>query len=169
VGLVVCEELRGLNRTGAPPSPSEWHTRRTALQNRFLHLGFSGEALHTSVERAIEVLSACAADPHCQWLFAPTHTHISSPLELTGLHAGRLASVSIDRAFVDAHGIRWLIDFKPAASPDSDIANFLTGEMRRERPILERYLAFARHLGPEPARAGLYFPMLRIFRELGVD
>jgi ATP-dependent helicase/nuclease subunit A len=169
VGIVVCEELRGLTRAGTLPSLSEWHSRRATLQNRFMHLGFSGEVLHTAVERAVEILSACAADPHCQWLFARTHAQISSPLELTGLHAGRIASVSIDRVFVDAHGIRWLIDFKPASLPDSNIASFLAAEMRRERSILERYLAFARHLGPEPARAGLYFPMLRIFQELRVD
>jgi ATP-dependent helicase/nuclease subunit A len=165
IGVVVCEQLRSL-RTGVLPVASAWEMQRAVLQSRFVRLGLTGEGLQVAVERAIETLKARSADAKCQWLFAPTHTQIASPLELTGMHDGRLASVSVDRAFVDAGGTRWLIDYKPGVPLDGEVTNFQTREMERERPTLERYIAFARAWGQEPARTGLYFPLFGAFIEL---
>jgi len=39
-------------------------------------------------------------------------------------------------------------------------------ERERYRAQLETYVALARALGPNPVRAGLYFPLLGAFREL---
>ena len=44
-------------------------------------------------------------------------------------------------------------------------AEFLTREVERYRPQLERYAALARKLGPEPVRVGLYFPLMGEWRE----
>jgi hypothetical protein len=38
--------------------------------------------------------------------------------------------------------------------------------LERYRSQLETYVALARGLGPNPVRAGLYFPLLGAFREL---
>jgi ATP-dependent exoDNAse (exonuclease V) beta subunit len=168
IGVVVCEQLRNLSRASGLASASQWEAHRTSLQSRFACLGLTAESLDMAVDRAIGVLSACAADPVFQWVFAPTHTHLTSPLDLTGMHEGRLASVTIDRAFVDADGTRWLIDFKPGVASDGDLEGFLAREMQRERPTLERYLAFARAMGPQPARAALYFPQLGNLSELSL-
>ncbi len=43
---------------------------------------------------------------------------------------------------------------------------FLDQEVSRYRPQLETYVALARALGPQPVRAGLYFPLLGAFREV---
>jgi ATP-dependent helicase/nuclease subunit A len=37
--------------------------------------------------------------------------------------------------------------------------------VERYRPQLERYAALARRMGPEPVRVGLYFPLMRAWRE----
>ena len=165
IGVVVCDELRRLNRSPLPAA-REWHAHRASLQNRFARLGLVGEDLGSAVAEAIEVLSTCSADPRAQWLFAPTHTEIVSPLEVTGVHDGKIANVSIDRAFVDESGDRWLVDFKPGVAAAGDTEAFLARELQRERPTLERYLVFARLLGPQPARAACYFPQLGVLRGL---
>ena len=82
------------------------------------------------------------------------------------MHDGKIAHVAIDRAFVDDDGVRWLVDFKPGAAAADDAEKFLTSVLQRERPTLERYLAFASSLGPQPARAACYFPQLGALRAL---
>ena len=85
---------------------------------------------------------------------------------LTGLAAGRLTGVVIDRSFVDPEGTRWVIDFKTSRHEGGGLESFLEQEMDRYRPQLETYVALARSLGPNSVRAGLYFPLLGAFREL---
>jgi hypothetical protein len=77
-----------------------------------------------------------------------------------------LTNVVIDRSFVDAKGTRWVIDFKTSRHEGGGLEVFLEHEIARYRPQLETYVALARGMGTEPVRAGLYFPLLDVFREL---
>ena len=43
--------------------------------------------------------------------------------------------------------------------------SFLDREVERYRPQLQRYALLARKMGPEPVRVGLYFPLMRAWRE----
>ena len=81
--------------------------------------------------------------------------------------AGRrraIVSVVIDRTFVDEQGVRWIVDYKSSSHEGADLDGFLASEQERYRPQLERYAALMRHLGPEPIRLGLYFPLLSAWR-----
>jgi len=71
----------------------------------------------------------------------------------------------IDRAFVDAAGVRWIVDYKTSRHEGAGREEFLDREQERYRPQLERYAALMRKLGPEPVRLGLYFPLLGAWRE----
>jgi hypothetical protein len=114
----------------------------------------------------IEALLACAADHRGRWLFAREHRDAASPLELTGILDERLVSVSVDRSFIDVEGFRWLVDFKIGVHLEANVEEFIANEVARYRPQLERAVALASRLGPEPVRAALYFPLLQAFREL---
>jgi hypothetical protein len=46
------------------------------------------------------------------------------------------------------------------------LETFLEKEMDRYRAQLETYVALAKGMGTAPVRAGLYFPLLDVFREL---
>src|SRR5690606_36585299 len=124
-----------------------------------------GGDLEQALERTLDALAGCAADSRCKWIFATTHTEVASPMELTGMHEGRLARVSIDRSFVDADGTRWVIAFNfRLTEPDvgeREVARVI--ECRRAE--LDRAIAFARQLGDQPVRGALYFPLLRLFHE----
>ena len=63
-------------------------------------------------------------------------------------------------------GTRWVIDFKTSRHEGGGLETFLKQEMDRYRPQLETYVALARGMGTAPVRAGLYFPLLDVFREL---
>lgn len=140
VARLVREQLCHFSRLGKlPERPS-----LDELREKLRRVGLDDSDLEPCLVRAQAVLLACLADRHLQWMFSPGHRQVSSPLPLTGMHHGQLTSVAIDRSFVDAEGIRWVIDFSLV-------------EVRGA--LLEKYVSLARHLGAEPVRAASYFPL----------
>jgi hypothetical protein len=59
-----------------------------------------------------------------------------------------------------------VIDFKTSMHEGGRLEAFLDREVDRYRAQLSVYRALAGELGPQPVRAGLYFPLLGAFREL---
>jgi hypothetical protein len=84
---------------------------------------------------------------------------------LSGLWRGDVVRVVFDRSFIDDKGVRWIIDYKTSHHEGGNLESFLDQEVERYRPQLHRYAHFARQLGPEPVRVGLYFPLMRAWRE----
>ena len=82
------------------------------------------------------------------------------------MKAGDIVNVVIDRTFVDATGTRWVVDFKTSPHEGGDRETFLDEEVRRYEAQLRRYAHLARGLGPQPVRAGLYYPLLGAWREV---
>jgi len=114
-----------------------------------------------------EALRRTLADPRGRWLLSSEHAEARSEWRLTGMHAGRVVNVIIDRMLVDEHGQRWIVDFKTSTHEGGAERDFIDSEAARYRPQLQRYGALAAQLGREPVRLALYFPLLGIFRELG--
>ncbi len=61
-----------------------------------------------------------------------------------------------------------MVDFKTSPHEGGDLAAFLDSEAVRYTAQLTRYAHLARQLGPQPVRAGLYFPLLAAWREVDV-
>ena len=102
-------------------------------------------------------------------LQAHTHTHARAEWRLTGVQNGKLVNIAIDRTFVDANNVRWIIDFKAGSHEGGDVEAFLENEQSRYRAQLEVYAAILNAMVGEPQpreiRLGLYFPMLKGWRE----
>ncbi|HWF99282.1 MAG TPA: UvrD-helicase domain-containing protein [Steroidobacteraceae bacterium] len=113
----------------------------------------------------VEALVRTLADDKGRWILSRKHVQAASELALTGMAGGRLASVVIDRSFVDEQGTRWIVDFKTSPHEGGGLEEFIGRQLERYRGQLETYAALARGLGPEPVRTALYFPLLGIFRE----
>ncbi len=88
-----------------------------------------------------------------------------SELALTGVVDSGLVSIVIDRTFVDATGVRWIVDYKTSSHEGAGLDEFLDNERERYRGQLERYAQLMRVYGDEPIRLGLYFPLLSAWRE----
>jgi hypothetical protein len=58
-----------------------------------------------------------------------------------------------------------VIDYKTSQHAGGSLDEFLDREVDRYRPQLHRYAQLARRLGPERVRVGLYFPLMRAWRE----
>jgi len=78
---------------------------------------------------------------------------------------GEVVRAVFDRCFIDETGVRWVIDYKSSQHGGGAREDFLDREVERYRPQLERYALLAQRLGPEPVRVGLYFPLMRAWRE----
>jgi ATP-dependent exoDNAse (exonuclease V) beta subunit len=167
VGTVVHEELERLARRGSTAAESP--VLATRIESRLRTLGLDPDGARDGARRALAALRATLADERGRWLFDARHRDAHSELALTGLRSGRVVNAVIDRIFIDEEGTRWVVDFKSSPHEGGDLEAFMSAQALRYTPQLARYAELARELGPEPVRAGLYFPLLGAWREVALD
>ena len=167
VGTVVHEALERFGRTGLPAA-AELPRMRERLESRLQALGIEMAAAKEGAEFALKALNATLADERGRWLFDPRHAEAQSELALSGVRGDHIINAVIDRTFVDASGTRWVVDFKTSPHEGGDRENFLNEEAKRYSAQLSRYAHLARQMGPQPVRAGLYYPLLAAWREVDV-
>jgi ATP-dependent helicase/nuclease subunit A len=168
VGTVVHEMLEQFSR-GALPAPGELESWRPRVISRLEALGVDEQGARDGADRALRALAGTLGDERGRWLFDPTHQQADSELALSGVRGGHIVNAIIDRTFVDAQGTRWVVDFKTSPHEGGDLENFLREEVKRYQAQLQRYAHLARGLGPQPVRAGLYYPLLAAWREVPLD
>jgi ATP-dependent helicase/nuclease subunit A len=167
VGTVVHEALERFGNA-ALPAIADLPRMRDRLESRLEALGVEPERARGGAERALTALKATLEDAQGRWLFDPSHTEAHSELALSGVRGAHIVNVVIDRTFVAKDGTRWVVDFKSSPHEGGDLTAFLDSEAVRYSAQLTRYAHLARQLGPQPVRAGLYFPLLAAWREVDV-
>jgi ATP-dependent exoDNAse (exonuclease V) beta subunit len=170
VGSLVHAELQQLDfaalDSAALRAREAYHRRRLAAE------GVPLSRLTEAVARVGAALQGVLSDERGQWILKAHPKDDLREHALSGLWQGEVTHAAFDRSFIDQAGIRWVIDYKTSQHLGSGIAQFLDREVERYRAQLERYASLARRLGPEPVRVGLYFPLMRAWREwqpAGVD
>jgi len=171
VGSLVHAELQTLQLVGAdqPDAPTSAPTGDAVDEPRLCRWlalrGVPAERLAEASARVVAALAAVQSDPRARWILDAAHRDQSRELALSGVVDGEIERVVFDRSFVAADGIRWVIDYKTSQHMGGGIDDFLDREVERYRAQMQRYAVFARRLGPEPVRVGLYFPLMRAWRE----
>ena len=127
-------------------------------------LGVPEEELKGACVRVEQALQAVLTDARGRWLLTG-HLHQASEYALSGLFQGRVVNIVIDRTFVDENGIRWIIDYKTSRHESADVDQFLDLQQERYREQLEKYASVMSAIDDRPIRLGLYFPLLRGWRE----
>ena len=164
-GTVLHAEMERLAMVGEN-AIAELPVRANAIAARLREQGIPpGEAAATA-GNIVQRLADLAHEPTARWLLFTAHQEAATELRLSGLVDGQLRNAVIDRSFVDATGARWIVDYKTGGHAGGGLEEFIRRELLRYAPQLQLYMALARELGPEPVRAGLYFPWLGEFREL---
>ncbi len=128
-------------------------------------LGVVDAALHGASARVAQALINLLADARGRWLLSNEHQERINEYALSGLHQGRLVKVIIDRTFVDQDGTRWIIDYKTGRHEGGDTQAFLDQERARYQDQLEKYAALLSAMEDRPIKLGLYFPLLKGWRE----
>ncbi len=118
-------------------------------------------------QQVLQALGNVLADETGRWILSAEHDEAHCELAISGLIEGRVCHLIIDRTFVDADGVRWVIDYKTGSHAGGGVEAFLDREQERYRPQLERYGRLMRQRESRPVRLALYFPLLKRFREVG--
>lgn len=168
VGTLVHAELQAMDAA---------HSDEAAIRARHPHFsrwlalhGVPAERLQEAASRVVEALTAVHRDPRGRWILQKSRQDVrehalSGRVQGAGRSRGEVVRVVFDRSFVDDRGIRWVIDYKTSQHSGGGLEEFLDHEVERYRHQLQRYAELAARLGPEPVRLGLYFPLMRAWRE----
>lgn len=166
VGTVVHRALQQIGREGlAQWTPDRLKTLVPGFQLALARQGVPQEQLADAAQRVSAAVAHALQDKRGAWLFDAAHTQAKSEYPLAFDDHGQLATVIIDRTFVDSDGVRWIVDFKTGPHSGGGVEEFLDREQQRYRGQLERYAAVLRKLDSRPIRLGLYFPLLGGWRE----
>lgn len=165
VGTVVHDRLRLIAEEGA----DRWSAARIretapSVRRALAAEGMSDAQLQDSVETVLDALTSVLADPTGQWILSAGHREAENELALSGVLDGRVVSVYIDRTFVDADGVRWIVDYKSGRHEGASRDDFLDREQERYAPQLERYARLMANIEHRPISVGLYLPLLKGWR-----
>ena len=166
IGTVVHRALERFGLERELPTADGVRGRADEIVHQLRRLGVPERDLERAVRTVIQALVRTLDDKNGRWVFSTAHHEARSELALTGVADSQLTSIVIDRTFIDAQGVRWVIDFKTSRHEGAGLDEFLDRELDRYRGQLERNMALARRLGPQPVKAALYFPLMGELREL---
>jgi ATP-dependent exoDNAse (exonuclease V) beta subunit len=165
VGTVTHAFLRQIGREGLQYWTSEHIDRRlAAIRAALISEGVSPAELSTAVAKVAGALRGTLEDEKGSWILS-AHAEARSEFEISGVVDGEVRRLKIDRTFVDG-SVRWIVDFKVTDIGGGAKNEFLQKQVEKYRPDLTRYARVMQQLDPRPVRLGLYFPLLREFREI---
>ena len=166
LGTVIHRALMEISRDG----PDAWDRARLdrcrhGWQAMLTNLGIPASQSAAALSRVGDALERVLEDDRGRWLLDPGHQGARSELALSGVDGGVLTNVVIDRSFVDADGIRWIVDYKSGRHEGGDARAFLDREQQRYREQLQRYGRLMCGMDSRSIRLGLYFPAMGGWRE----
>jgi ATP-dependent exoDNAse (exonuclease V) beta subunit len=166
IGVLVHEQLRRFAATGLSAGMSSLVARRREYWLRRLAAeGVPEGERDGAADRVVEALANVTEDQRARWLFASGRAETQTEYAVSVLEGGRLRNLRMDLSFVDEEGRRWIVDYKTGTHSGGGAEEFLDSERERYRPQLERYAAAMAGIDSRPIRLGLYFPLLRGWRE----
>lgn len=140
-----------------------------ALRSHLRALGVAEPDVESGLQQVLLALRNVLSDPRGQWLLRP-HDEARSELRMTAVLDDKTVRVAMDRTFVDAAGVRWIIDFKTGMHQGAGLEAFLDSEQARYSGQLNDYARVLRLAGEvRPIRLALYFPLLQAWREWPVS
>ena len=171
VGTVVHRALQRLAQLPAAERRVPGNEGLSRIARELRTLGVTEGALDEAAGQVVEAIRNTLEDGRGRWLLEETHAEarsewaLSVPEIVEGRYAG-MRRVIVDRSFVDGEGVRWIVDYKTGSHEGGDLAAFLDRELDRYAVQLDGYAEVFARIDPErPLRLGLWFPMVRGWRE----
>lgn len=145
----------------AKDSLSGWNAERLQsfpAEQQLAAMGLPESECASAAREVRDVLSRVLVSTQAAWIL-DRHTEARNEWALAGVDRGERVNVSLDRSFIDADGVRWIIDYKTSSHEGGDIDAFLEQQQERYRPQLERYARLVHALEGRPVQVALYFPL----------
>jgi len=136
------------------------------FRQNLLTCGMSGnnDEIEFAITRIKSALIHTINDTRGQWLLGPQRD-AQNELYMTTVIDGDSVSLIIDRTFIGEDGLRWIVDYKTSSHIGTDIEFFLDREQERYCNQLNRYAVMISRIDSRPIKLGLYFPLLKGWRE----
>ena len=135
---------------------------RRTFRDELAARGIAEPELGVATGRVATALTHAISDPRGRWLLGP-HQDMRNEFRITAVLNGEFMDLAIDRLFRDADGKHWIVDYKTSSHQGADVERFLDRERERYQTQLARYAAALGN--PDAAMLGLYFPLLRGWRD----
>ena len=168
VGIVVHRCIQWMAKEGITSLDEK---RIAAMKDKFksmlLQTGLGDDDLRWGVKQVTTALKNMMQDERGRWVLANDHQQQDNELSITGMYDSHIITAIIDRTFVDQYGKRWIIDYKSSRHEGTDLDAFLDQEQERYSEQLNKYATLMAALDERPIYLGLYFPLLKGWREWG--
>lgn len=158
-GTVLHRLLEHAGITGVENLSSEDRQRLSNAVPRLLAaMGGQVENLSEHVAAVQTAFAATLNSDTGQWILSGQHRHAACELAVSGVLDNEVVNAVIDRTFVDADGVRWIIDYKSGYHAGADLECFFEREAERYREQLLRYRRLFEQLESRPVKTALYLP-----------
>ena len=136
------------------------------FKQNLIACGMSGnnDEIESAVTRIESALIHTVNDARGQWLLGP-QKNAQNELHMTTIIDGDSVGLIIDRTFIGEDGSRWIVDYKTSSHSGTDVEFFLDRERERYFSQLNRYAVMMSRIDARPIKLGLYFPLLKGWRE----
>jgi ATP-dependent helicase/nuclease subunit A len=124
-------------------------------------LGVAAADLEAAAQAVESALANAVTDERGRWILG-AHAHARNEHRITSSTDRVRRNFVIDRCFVDADGMRWIVDYKTSRHEGTGLEAFLDREGERYLAQLQGYA----RLFDGPSRLGLYFPLVAGWREV---
>ena len=139
---------------------------RRQVKSELLRLGVSAHDLEQAAAKVITAVKNTLSHSVGRWILS-RHKEARCEYPLSAVLDGEVIRVVVDRTFIDHKDIRWIIDYKTSVHEGGGLDHFLDNEMLRYQDQLIKYRRIFQMMDDRNVRAGLYFPLLKAWRELG--
>ena len=162
-GTVVHRWLQVLAEGRVSIDPSDVTSQKRVTSRWLGEMGI-GEKLQPGIaERVTAALDGIMSHEQGRWILQGEGY---AEFALTGQYDGSIESVVLDRVRIDEDGKHWIIDYKTSTHEGGNLQGFLSAEVERYAPQLQKYAAlYSAYTGEQP-RCALYFPLLQEFVEI---
>lgn len=148
---------------------ADWTPARIAalapvFEGLLVQYGVPRTEREAALARARRILERLPGDARARWLLFTEHRDARAEYALDWWDGDTLRSAVLDRTFIDADGVRWIVDYKTGGHEGGNLEKFLADERARYREQLERYACLMQAREPgRPVRVALYYPLLGAF------
>ena len=164
VGIVIHALLQQLVECGDAPWRGRDTAQRLALARQLLtQQAVAPAELDLAARRVQQAVDTMLEDERGRWLLRADHAHSAVEWELLADNRRHV----IDRSFVDADGVRWIVDYKSSMPREGEsLESFIARETDAHRPQLLRYRELLARLEAREIKTALYFPRIPHWREI---
>lgn len=141
-------------------------TGRKNIRGELASLGVGRADLDSAVDTVVQAIERSLDDERGLWILDRDHRDSRCEYVLESVDDNNaLATSVVDRTFVDENGTRWIIDYKTSSHSGGGVDEFLDREQERYEAQLNRYARVISQVEDHPIKLGLYFPLLKGWRE----